>query len=110
MQNKQIISVLVEKLSKDFEITGSTLPVVDDYEKNLIEIRKHLIERIIVQMEKNFERFLNTLYRMDIDEEKLNSIIAKGDVADLPEIIADMIIERQLQRVKTQLLYKQGKL
>lgn len=109
MDDKLILNGLIEKLEKDFEISDGLIEI-NDPGKYLEDIRKHLMEKIIEQMEKNFERFLNTIYRIDLDETKLSEILATHAVADIPEIIADMIIERQMQRVKTQLLYKQGKL
>lgn len=110
MNNDEILNGLISKLDNDFQISGKNLPAGNDFENSLNEIKKYLIEKIIAQMEKNFERFLNTLYRIDLDENKLNDILANQAVSEIPGLIADMIIERQVQRVRTQLLYKQGKL
>jgi hypothetical protein len=50
------------------------------------------------------------LYRIDVDETKVHEIMMTKDKTLIPEKIADLIIERQLARIKTQMLYKQGKL
>lgn len=80
MEEKEILSGLLEKLKNDFQLSDKKLPVGNDYQKDLEEIKKYLIEKIIDQMEKNFERFLNTLYRIDLDENKLNDILSNKAV------------------------------
>lgn len=108
MKNKELIPPLIEKLYKDFSIDKNNLPVKKDYAEELKIIREFLAKRIAVLMDKNQERFFNTLYRIDVDENKVTQVL--NNSSNVPDDLADLIIERQLQRLKTQLLYKQGKL
>jgi hypothetical protein len=108
MKNKELIQPLIEKLYKDFSIDKNNLPVKKDYAEELKIIREFLAKRIAVLMDKNQERFFNTLYRIDVDENKVTQVL--NNSSNVPDDLADLIIERQLQRLKTQLLYKQGKL
>lgn len=108
MKNKELIQPLIEKLYKDFSIDKNNLPVKKDYAEELKIIREFLAKRIAVLMDKNQERFFNTLYRIDVYENKVTQVL--NNSSNVPEDLADLIIERQLQRLKTQLLYKQGKL
>lgn len=108
MKNKELIQPLIEKLYKDFSIDKNNLPVKKDYAEELKIIREFLAKRIAVLMDKNQERFFNTLYRIDVDENKVTQVL--NNSSNIPDDLADLIIERQLQRLKTQLLYKQGKL
>lgn len=108
MKNKELIQPLIEKLYKDFSIDKNNLPVKKDYAEELKIIREFLAKRITVLMDKNQERFFNTLYRIDVDENKVTQVL--NNSSNVPDDLADLIIERQLQRLKTQLLYKQGKL
>ncbi|MFH1197732.1 MAG: hypothetical protein V1720_18675 [bacterium] len=105
-EKEDILPVLIEKLSNDFSFEKKNLPAQSD----LSLIREHLKGKVAVMLEKNYERLLNNLYRIDVDEEKLNTALKATDPAELPSVIADMIIERQMQRIRTQILYKQGKL
>ncbi|MDF1611920.1 MAG: hypothetical protein AB1695_08730 [Stygiobacter sp.] len=101
----EIFTSLVEKLNKDFSLEGNNLPVNSDFEI----LKKFFTEKVKELMSSNYDRFLNSLYRIDVDETKLTQILHSKDKTTIAEKLADLIIERQLLRVKTQLLYKQSK-
>ncbi len=106
MNDQELYPSLLERLSKDFSLEKESLPVNVD----LSLIREHLIKRVTELMAMNYDRFLNSLYRIDVNESKVHEILLSKDKMRIPEKLADLIIERQLIRVKTQILYKQGKL
>ncbi len=108
MNNSELIQPLIEKLHKDFSIDKNNLPVKKDYSEELRIIKEFLSKRITELMNKNQERFFNTLYRIDVSESKVAQVLKTSKTPS--DDIADLIIERQLQRLRTQLLYKQGKL
>ena len=108
MNDKELIAPLIEKLYNDFSIDKSNLPVKKDYTEELRIIKEFLSKRITELMAKSEERFFNTLYRIDVNESRVAEILNSSQAVS--EDLADLIIERQLQRLKTQLLYKQGKL
>lgn len=110
MDNKELVSPLIDKLDNDFSLEEAKQLVPSGGIDSIEQVKKFLVERIIVMMDNNYERFLNTLYRIDVDEAKVNYIVSKAKVTEIPELLADLIIERQLQRIRTQILYKQGKL
>ena len=97
---------LVEKLAKDFALVPSSTMI----EEGMPEIKRRLTQRVAELMDKDYDRFLLSLYRMDINEEKVMHVLNTSNVLDLPANIADLIIERQIQRINTQRLYKEGKL
>jgi hypothetical protein len=106
VKEEEIFPSLVEKLHKDFALEKETLPAVS----NLEIIRKQLIEKVKELMSRDYERFLNSLYRIDVSEKKVREILHSKDRTTIPEQLADLIIERQMMRVRTQILYKQGKM
>jgi len=106
MNEQELYPALAEKLDQDFSLAKDSLPAVD----NLPVIREHLIIKVVDLMRKDYNRFINNLYRIDIDEAKVLSALNSRDQTMVPEKLADLIIERQLQRVKTQMLYREGKL
>ncbi len=106
MNEQELYPSLLEKLSKDFSLESESLPAQID----MTLIRDHLIKKVAELMMRNYDRFLNSLYRIDVDESKVHEILLLKDKTLIPEKLADLIIQRQLIRVKTQLLYKQGKL
>lgn len=48
----------------------------------------------------NFERLIQLLYRIDVSELKLKSLLKENPNEDVGKIIATLIIERQLQKIK----------
>lgn len=108
MKNKELIQPLIENLYADFSIDKNNLPVKKDYAEELRIIKKFLSKRITELMTKNQERFFNTLYRIDVDENKVTQ--ALNNSSNVSDDLAELIIERQLRRLKTQMLYKQGKI
>lgn len=108
MNNNKLIPPLIEKLYNDFSIDKNNLPAKKDYAEELKIIKEFLSKRITELMTKNQERFFNTLYRIDVDESKVTQVL--NNSSNVSDDLADLIIERQLQRLKTQMLYKQGKI
>ncbi len=106
MNENELYPSLIEKLQKDFSLAKDSLPAVND----IADIRKHLINRVTELMSKDYERFLGSMYRIDVSESKVSEILRSKDRTTIPERFADLIIERQLLRVKTQMLYRSGKL
>ncbi|PKL83691.1 MAG: hypothetical protein CVV24_03650 [Ignavibacteriae bacterium HGW-Ignavibacteriae-3] len=105
MNENELYPSLVEKLHKDFSLEKDSLPAVSD----LSLIREHLINKVTELISRDYDRFLNNLYRIDVNEKKVSEILHAKDRTTIPERLADLIIERQMQRVKTQILYRQGK-
>ena len=106
MNENELYPSLVEKLHKDFSLEKKSLPALND----LTDIRKHLISKVTELMSRDYERFLGNMYRIDVSESKVSAILRSKDRTTIPERFADLIIERQLLRIKTQMLYRNGKL
>ena len=48
----------------------------------------------------DFEKLINLLYRIDVDESKLRQVLSANENEDAAKTIAAMIIERQLQKIQ----------
>lgn len=57
---------------------------------------------------KDFNGLLNLLYRLDINEARLRKMLDEIQNEDAGKIIAAMIIERQLQKIKSKQQFKQA--
>lgn len=55
----------------------------------------------------DFHKLVNHLYRIDVDEIKLKKLLEENTGTDAATIIADLIIERQEQKLKTRQQYRQ---
>ena len=72
----------------------------------LEKLKKYLAEKISVMMEKNFNLLLSSLYRIDIDENKVNELFRGKMKKNIPEELASLIIDRQLQKIYFRNKYK----
>ncbi|MBX3006518.1 MAG: hypothetical protein KF816_00685 [Melioribacteraceae bacterium] len=106
MNDSEILPKLIDKLEKDYSLERNTLPAVND----LSAIREHLKKRILQLLAGDYQKFVNSLYMLDVNENKVSEIMSAKNKIEIPDKLADLIIERQLQRIKTQLLYKSGNL
>lgn len=58
-------------------------------------------------IEKDFSRLVQILYRLDVSEEKLKSVLLEHPTGDAGDMIAKLIIKRIEQRQKAKELFKQ---
>uniref|UniRef100_A0A7V2ZLI2 Uncharacterized protein n=1 Tax=Ignavibacterium album TaxID=591197 RepID=A0A7V2ZLI2_9BACT len=108
--NNEDIKSLQKFVSKDFLIDEDTSLIPNsDFEK-LEEFKKYLIQRLTDMLDNNFNLLVNTLYRIDISEQKLAELFGNKNSESIPEKLADMIIERQMQKIQFRKKYREGKL
>jgi hypothetical protein len=78
----------------DLETDTEKLSLVtteNDFLQKLEEIVAYLIER-------DFEKLLWILYRIDVDEQRTKRILSQNVPADAPKVLAQLILERQKQK------------
>ncbi len=71
------------------------------------EIRRRLSVAINEMILSDFDKLVMLLYRLDINETKLRKILNENPSNDAGNIIADLIIERQLQKIKSRQQFSQ---
>ena len=73
------------------------------------EFRKHIIQRINDWINNDFEHLLFMLYRIDVHEDKVRKLMQEHKGENAAEVIADLIIERQKQKIETRKLFHMEK-
>ncbi|MCA6449692.1 MAG: hypothetical protein IM584_03050 [Chitinophagaceae bacterium] len=68
---------------------------------------EQLAEFIHQLIDKDFSRLVQLLYRLDVSEAKLRSVLLEHPTGDAGEMIAQLILERIAQREKNKQLFKQ---
>ena len=68
----------------------------------LIQDLSVLVNEMLIS---RFEQLLTLLYQLDIDEEKLKKLLRENTAADAAKLIAELIIERQIAKIKTRQEY-----
>ena len=97
-------------ISNEFALQGLNSVMRSDDYNNLKELRKYLSGKIIELMDRNYDLFFKALYRIDISEEKLQKLFAVGNKEFVPTALADLIIERQIQKLEFRKKYRSGQL
>lgn len=95
-ENKELIPVLNADLAINLPagISGEKLL------QQIAEYINHLIAR-------DFNHLVSILYRLDVSEDKLKQMLNDNNNEDAGKIIAALIIERQLQKIKSRQQFKQ---
>lgn len=100
MHTENLPSLTAEIIRKDFEIEK---PLTDDIDWD--GLKAWLVKEIDYLMAKRLEFMFQVLYRIDVDERKAMQVFQRaGDIADG---LADLIIEREKQKVLSRLKYRQ---
>lgn len=108
--NKEEIFSIQKFVSKDFVKSDySSLIPTNDFEK-LEEFRKYLTEKMKDMLDKNYNLLINTLYRIDISEKKLAELFSSKNKEYIPQKLADLIIERQIEKINFRKRYREGNL
>jgi hypothetical protein len=68
---------------------------------------EQLAEFINDLIDRDFSRLVQLLYRLDVSEDKLKSVLLEHPTGDAGDMIALLIIERIAQRQKAKELFKQ---
>ena len=97
MKNTELIQLLNEEMAID-------LPEKISFE----EIKRHLSQQVNYLIVNDFQKLVSILYRVDVSESKLKQLLKEENHGDAGKIIAELIIERQLQKIKTRQQFKQS--
>lgn len=65
-----------------------------------------LSKEIAYLIDHDFQRLVFILYRIDVDENKVKNALATSGFEKAPTIIAEMILNRQVEKVKSRKAYK----
>ena len=96
MKNEQLVK----------EINKSLAIILPD-EISLDELAIQLSIYINQLIQTDFQKLIGLLYRIDVSEIKLKTLLQQHAGEEAGKIIAALIIERQLQKIKTRQQFKQ---
>jgi len=91
----------IQTLLESFEIDESLLPAISNEQEKFNAIRDLLTRRIEELAEKDMPKLLWILYRIDVSEKKLNETLAQTPPEKFSSTIADLIIQRQVQKAES---------
>lgn len=100
MELAQLV-VTTELLAQDFEIEAAPGEIT---EEQLLQI---LATQVAFLIENRMEYLLSLMYRLDIDERKVEAALSPASPTPPHLAIASLVLERQKQRAFTKLNYRQ---
>lgn len=86
--DKTIVSAL--NVSMDIELQEGL---------SMDEVKHIIADHVNLLISNNFNKLISILYRLDINESKLKQLLADSHDEDAGMIIAELIIERQKQKI-----------
>jgi hypothetical protein len=84
------------------EITGVSFHEDDSYEDICSILTAYITELI----NNDFSQLISLLYRIDVPEKKLRQVLDATNGKDAASVIATMIIERQLEKIRSRERFK----
>jgi hypothetical protein len=91
---------VLNELSKSFGLIGTG--------KDHSSAKQQLADKINELINSDFQKLVSILYRMDVSESKLKLVLKENANIDAGIIIADLMIERQLQKNQSRQQYKRN--
>jgi hypothetical protein len=73
---------------------------------SLDDLKVLLTEKFNELIKTDFNSLVQLLYRIDISEAKLKQALKENEGKNTGEILAEMTIERQMQKIKSRQQYK----
>lgn len=96
------------KPSEVYSIISANFELESKQDISLEEIHRILTETIRVLLDKNVEKLVAILYRIDVGQKKTDDIFNHPSKDDIAALLADAVIERQLQKVLSRKKYSTG--
>ena len=98
MVERELIQIINKQVDTDLS---------EDISRN--ELQQKLTAFINELILNDFQRLITILYRVDVDEKKLKRILKENIGTDAGEIIANLIIEREIQKIETRTQFESKK-
>lgn len=93
MEDMKALSTIV---SRDFEVEEVWSEA---------QIRERLVQAFAYLLDNDISKMMNILYRADVDEEKLKSLLISNSELPSAEVIADAYLRRQKEKIETRKKY-----
>lgn len=90
------VKTLSRIISNDFELEEGL---------SAEKIREKMVYAFSWLLDNDISRMMNILYRADVDEDKLKSLLVSRSELPSAEVIADEYISRQKQKIETRKKY-----
>lgn len=94
---EELETIARELIIRDFEL---------EFPYGQRQMKEALRQEVLKLLLHDLERLWNILYRIDVNEEKVKQLFAQSDPEKIAPGIAELIYERQLQKAKSRMEYR----
>ena len=91
---------LISDINQSLEISLPDTISLEELKQKLSLHINHLINH-------DFEKLVYYLYRVDVNENKMRQLLEQKEGENAAGLIADLVIERQLQKIKSRQQFRQ---
>lgn len=102
---ENIIQETIKLLSGDLEIEPKYFPVVVEENEAWEKLGELIAEKVLYLMENDVEQLKYVLYRLDINERKVKTVLAESPFGEAASGIADLILKREIEKAQTRQQY-----
>ena len=99
-----LLQEVVAQLNKDFQLNGFDVEFSGKVESAYQELTDQLVPVIEYMLENQAERFWNLLYSIDLKESKVKNVLFGEDTNSI-QLLTDLILKRELQKVVIRFFY-----
>jgi hypothetical protein len=110
LEEKEQLTEVSKFISDSFALDDAHSLIPNSDFKTLEEFKLYLTNKLAELLDTKYDTLINILYRIDVGEYKLNDLFSGKNREYIPAALADIIIERSLQKVIFRQMYKEGKL
>jgi len=103
---KEEYGILTELINKDLQLDDEDALIIGEDKPDLNLFHQKLSLLIAYLMEHDMHRLLNAMYRLDVSENKFHDAMQSMSKEAAALRITDLVLEREMQKVKTRLHYR----
>jgi hypothetical protein len=103
--NQQVIDQLLRQVEKDLELESNCL-LCNSSEANVFDsIFKLLLPIVEKNIHQDYGKFMNTLYRIDVSEQKIKQSMLDKSSIEFPCVMTELILQKEMQKIIIRLVY-----
>ncbi|HUM46576.1 MAG TPA: hypothetical protein PLD84_06595 [Chitinophagales bacterium] len=92
-----------EKITSTLLQQNFDLQEFEEGDGSFHKMRWLLVQKIDFLLDNDFEKLLQLLYRIDVDENKAKTALAKKADLKPSEVLADLVIDRMMEKAKSRI-------
>ncbi len=94
-----LLEKVVDQIKKDFNWFSFEISFKGEKDSPYQELFLQILPLVDEMLNDDYPKLMAMLYRIDIEEDFLNRKLKESEQADTDEVITDLIIKRELQKV-----------